>query len=626
MPADKPTLRRFQFGVYELDPAAGELRKQGVRIKLQEQPLQLLQILLENAGRVVAKEDLQKRIWPSDTFVDFDHGLHSAITRLREALGDSAESPRFVETLPRRGYRFVASVKEITEPESAARSSGGAGSLKRYVGSIFAGLLGGALVLALVLGFNIGGARRWLWRTTNRPVKSLGVLPFENLSGDASQDYFADGMTDALITRLAESRDVQVISRTSMMQYKGVRKPLPEIGRELGVDAILEGTIARAGNRVRVTVQLIDAATDQHLWAKTYDGDLGDILILEADMSRAIAGEIRVKISSDYNSQLTQASRVDPELQEAYLQGRYHLNKGDEDEIYKGIGYFQQAIAKDPRDARSYAGLADSYVALSDYYLAPAELMQKAKQASSKALELDDHLAEAHTSSGVVRFLYDWDWDGAQKEFDQAIRLNPSSADAHLWYGVFLAQMGRRDPSIAETKRAEALDPLSLVVHVNAGWVYYLARQNSAAIEEWKKALDLEPRFAVSHTSIWVAYLRTPDFARLMDASPGGAPAKQDPMDLAALSGLYAVSGNIPQARIALQKLTGMSQRRYICPYEMATAHAVLGDKDEAMSLLERGFRDRSACIPDIKTDPRLDALRTDPRFIELLRKLGFPQ
>jgi tetratricopeptide (TPR) repeat protein len=378
----------------------------------------------------------------------------------------------------------------------------------------------------------------------------------------------------------------------------------------------------RSGQRVRIAAQLVDAGNDQHLWAQSYDRDVGDVLVLQSEISRTIANEIRIKLTPR-QAQLGKSSRVDPQLEEDYLKGRYHLNKGSEEEIHKGIQFFEDVLTRNPKDARGYAGLADSYVALSDYYVAPAEILPKAKSASLKALELDDNLAEAHTSSGVVRFLYDWDWAGAETEFKRAIELNPSAADAHIWYSVFLAQMERGSEAIAELKRSEALDPLSLAVHVNAGWVYYLLRQNEQAVEQWRKVLDLEPQFAVSHSAIWVGYLRSPDFARVMAAFRKET-SVDDPMELAALGGLYAVSGDTARARAVLSKLRAMSKRRYVCPYEMATTHAVLGDKDEAIVYLTKGYQERSACIPDIKTDPRLDSLPSDLRFRELLRKLGF--
>ena len=450
------------------------------------------------------------------------------------------------------------------------------------------------------------------------------MLPLENLSGDVQQEYFADGITDELITSLAQLGNVRVISRTSAMAFKGTKKRVPQIARELNVDAVVEGSVRRFGQHVRISAQLVTAGNDQHLWAQSYDRDIGDVLVLQSEITRAIADEIRLRLTPSQGSQLATNPRVDPQVEEDYLKGRYHLNKGDEEEIRKSIECFEQVLNRNPKQARAYAGLADSYLALSDYYIPPAEILPKAKSASLNAVRLDDHLAEAHTSYAVVRFLYDWDWAGAEAEFKRALELNSGSADAHVWYGVFLAQMGRGSEAVSEMKRAEALDPLSLSVYKNTGWVYYLQKQNDQAIEQWRKVLDLEPHSGVSHSAMWIAYLRSPDFLRLI-ATRGKPTSIDDSMELAAVGASYAVSGDTDQARAALSRLTAMSKRRYVCPYEMATAHAVLGDKDEAIAYLSAAYRERSACIPDIKTDPRLDSLRSDPRFQVLVRNIGFP-
>ena len=623
MPAPASTPVMLQFGVFELDPQRAELRKQGVRIKLQEQPLKVLQLLLENHGKIVTRAQLRIHIWPANTFVEFDHGLYSAMARLREALGDSSDSPRFIETVSRRGYRFIAPVTSLTASNSVtptATTKRQPFSRKAALG-VLTGMLAGALLLGLVLELNIANSRDWLRRRSNPQVRSLAVLPLENLSGDPGQEYFADGMTDELITHMAELGALRVISRTSTMQYKGARKPLPQIGKELGVEAVLEGSVVRSGQRVRITAQLIDAANDEHLWAGTYERDMGDVLALQSEMANAIAQEVRAKIEGDTRSPAVKMTRVDPEEQDLYLRARYHLSKGDQAEINKGIEYFQQAIARSPKDARNYAGLADSYVALSDYYLSPADTLVQAKQAALKALELDENRSETHVSLGAIRFLYDWDWQQAEKEFARAIELNRNSSDAHLWRGVFLAQMGRADEAIAEIQRAEALDPLSLAVHVNAGWVYYVARRDEEALKQWRKILDLDPRFAITHTSIWIAYLQQADMA---DALSLTSASDLETLKMAALTGRYAVSGNRSEAERLLSRLSAVAKHQYICPYEMATAHAVLGNKDQALTWLGKGLRERSACMADLKVDPRLDSLRSDPRFQQFMKEVGF--
>jgi TolB-like protein/DNA-binding winged helix-turn-helix (wHTH) protein/Tfp pilus assembly protein PilF len=626
MPAPASTPEVLQFGLFELDLRQAELRKRGVKIKLQEQPLKVLHLLLQNCGEIVTREQLRTSIWPANTFVEFDHGLYSAIARLREALGDSSENPTFIETVARRGYRFIA---PVTSPDTIAVSSSEPTVTRRpprswrLVASVLGGLLAGVLLLGVVLGFNLANSRDWLRRRSNPQVRSLAVLPLQNLSGDPTQEYFADGITDELITELAEFGSVRVISRTSVMQYKGVKKPLRQIASELGVDAILEGSVLRSGQHVRVTAQLIDAATDQHLWARTYDRELGDVLLMQSDMAGSIAHEIRAEINGNARPPVAKISRVDPEEQDLYLRGRYHLGKGSEIEINKGILYFRQGIEYNPRDARNYAALADSYIALSDYYVSPAASLELAKQAAMKALQLDENLAETHVSLGAIRFLYDWDWPQAEKEFSQAVKLNPNSSDAHLWRGVFLAQMGRSDEGISEIKLAESLDPLSLAVHVNAGWVYYLARRDEQAVQEWRKILDIDPHFTVTHASIWIAHVKQAELGTLLSRpSPGDAGALQ----LAAITGRKAVSGNRAEAERLLSKLNSISKRHYVCPYEMATAHAILGNKDKALDWLNRGLKERSACMADLKVDPRLDSLRSDARFQDFLRQVGFPK
>jgi len=624
MPAPASTSEVLQFGLFELDLQQGELRKRGVKIKLQEQPFKVLQLLLQNRGEIVAREQLRTNIWPANTFVEFDHGLYSAMARLREALGDSSENPRFIETVARRGYRFIAPVTSagtiavsIPEPTVVRRPP----RSRRLVASVLAGLLAGGLLLGVVLGFNLANSRDWLRRRNNPQVRSLAVLPLQNLSGDPTQEYFADGITDELITELAELNSVRVISRTSVMQYKGAQKPLRQIANELNVDAILEGSVLRSGQHVRVTAQLIDAATDEHLWARTYDRELGDVLLLQSDMAGAIAQEIRAEMNGSARPVVAQVSRVDPEEQDLYFRGRYHLGKGSEDEINKGIEYFRQGIEHSPRDARNYAALADSYLALSDYYLAPAATLELGKQAGMKALQLDDNLAETHVSLGAIRFLYDWDWPQAEKEFAQAVKLNPNSSDAHLWRGVFLAQMGRSDEGISEIKLAESLDPLSLAVHVNAGWVYYLAKRDEQAVQEWRKILDIDPHFTVTHASIWIAYVKQAEMGTVLSPPSSG---DADALQLAAITGRQAVSGNRAEAERLLSRLDSISKRHYVCPYEMATAHAILGNKDKALDWLSRGLKERSACMADLKVDPRLDSLRSDTRFQDFLRRVGF--
>jgi len=633
-----------RFGIFEVDPRSGELRKGGSRLHLQEKPLQVLLQLVERQGELVTRDELREALWSADTFVDFDHSLGTAVAKLRSTLGDSARSPRFIETVGGRGYRFIAPVAFVAReaastpapepatfaaapnPDVAEAAPAGTGIVGRapwLAGSLVAGLLAGALLLIVLLGFDVGGARDWLRRQSSAPVHSLAVLPLQNLSGDAGQDYLVDGVTEQLIATLAQLPGLQVISRTSAMHYKGSSKPLPAIGRELHADAIIEGSVVRVGDRVRITAQLVDARTDQHLWAQSYERNFADVLTLQNDIARSIASEIRVQLTPAADRGLARSRTSVPAAQEAYLRGRYHYNRGDEVETRKSIDEFKDAIRLDPQDPRPLTGLAQAYIALADFYERPAETMPRARAAAEQALSLDATLSDAHAALGAVRFLYDWDFRGAETEFTRALELNPASPDAHVWYGVFLGQMGRFDQGIAELRRADTLDPLSVPVHISAGWVYYLARRGGEAIQEWRKALDLDPNLGVAHTSIWLAYAQKGErWPGVTDATPEAIDAS--PLNMATVAGLYATAGDRPQAEAMLTRITSLADHRYVCAYEIATARAALHDDDAAIEWLQRGLRDRSICMPDLKVDPRFERLRADPRFKELLREIGF--
>jgi TolB-like protein/DNA-binding winged helix-turn-helix (wHTH) protein/Tfp pilus assembly protein PilF len=624
--------RVVRFGTYEVDVRTGEVRKSGLRLRIQEKPLQVLLYLLERPGELVTRDELRERLW-ADTFVDFDHSLGTAIAKLRSALGDSARSPRFIETVGGRGYRFIAPVT-VDEPAAAVVNvpAADAGSVAPVESArprrslpraaiVVAGLGVGAAILAVVLQFDVAGVRQWLRRQTSPPVRSIAVLPLANLSGDADE-FFVDGMTDQLITTLAQLPRTRVVSRMSVMRYKGNVPPLSDIRRALDVDAVVEGTVVRDGDRIRVTAQLIDARTDQHLWAQSYERGFADFLTLQNDIARAIADEIRIQLTPQESTTLRQARAVIPAAHEAYLRGRYRFNKGEEAEIRKSVEDFNEAIRLDPSAAPAYAGLAQAYIALTDFYERPTQAMPRARAAAEAAVMHDERLSDAHTALGAVRFLYDWDWKGAETAFSRAIALNPASADAHVWFGVFLAQMGRFDAATAEMRRATELDPLSVPVRISAGWVYYLARDSTRALTEWKKALDLEPNISIAHTSIWMAYAQQgkspplpPSVTADVDASP---------LNLATLAGAYAMSGNRNSAEAILARIKALGQHRYVCSYEIATAHAALHQHDEAIAWLRRGIDERSACMPDLKVDPRFDDLRRDPRFIAMLREIGF--
>jgi TolB-like protein len=563
------------FGVYEADLRSGELRKQGLRVRLPEQPFQVLAILLEHPGEVVTRESLQKRLWPGGTFVDFEQGLNAAVKRLREVLDDSAETPRLIETLPRRGYRFIGSV--------AAKPG---------------------------------------------RIESLAVLPLENLSGDAQQDYFAEGMTEALITSLAKIGALRVVSRTSVMQYKGVRKSLRDIAGELQVDGVVEGTVQRSGERLRISAQLIHAPTDTHLWAESYDRDLRDVLALQAEVARAIAREVQVKLTPLDQARIAQAHPVDPEAYDAYLQGRYHWNRRTGAGLQPAVQYFEQAIAKDPTYGAAYAGLADCLSVLGwSGFVAPDEGCGRAISLAQKALERDRSLAEGHASLAWAMANYDYDFMSAEREFEGSIELNPRYATGHHWFGLYLALMGRYEESYTEHKRAIRLDPHSLMIRVTLGFAYWCARRYDQALDEFEKVLALDPNFVWAQNGMAYTFRGKSMHERAIAAAERTVELSRSAPTFVGFLGLeYAAAGYRDKAQNILEQLQKVSKQRYVTPYLVAQIYAALGETDEALGWLEIGYRERAAWMVILKVDPRFDGLRSDPRFQDLMCRMNFPE
>ena len=649
--------KMVRCGVFEIDLKAFELRKHGLRLKLAEQPFQILAILLEQPGEVITRDELRERLWPGDTFVDFDHGLNNAVMRLREALGDSPEKPRFIETLPRRGYRFIAPVEEIHAtpkiipggdpqansstglhiPDAPAQLSAdhhesvSRSNARSWLTLPRIALMSAAVLLFAVLsGLAVHFVRGWESGKINAAHNmSLVVLPLENVSGDTEQDYFAAGMTDELTANLAKIRSLRVISRSTAMSYKGTHKPLSEIARELKVDAVVEGTVLKAGSRVRITAELVQVSTDHHLWADTYESQIGDVLALQNRVSSAIVDQIRINLSPEDKQRLAKNPSVSPDAYEDYLKGRYYWNRRSADGFTKAIGYFEDATRRDPQYALAYAGLADCYgiIGATIYGSLPAaEAAPKAKAAAIRALEIDPTLAEAETSLATAKFNYDWDWAGAAQGFQRAIQMDPRYATAYQRYSLYSIAMGRFDESLEQIKKARELDPLSISINSSLGWRLYLARQYDRSIAQLRDTLEMDPSYEWSHLILGQAYEQKGEFnlarAELQKAVEL---SHNSPLMISALAHANARSGNQEEALRLLQQLTAQSRKQYVSPFYVAVVYIALGKTETAMNWMEKAFADRSNGLVFLKVEPELDPLRSNPRFIALQRKMNFP-
>jgi TolB-like protein/Flp pilus assembly protein TadD len=595
---------------------------------------------LEHPGEVVTREELRSRIWPNESFGDFDQAVNVAIAKLRGALGDSADNPRYIETLPRRGYRFIADVTVVNRPAKKLElapevvSSNTEHPVRIDIPRIDVPRkaqqhshrswlyswkkLSAAVALTLL----VLVALTFFWRSrqpanasSSSQIRSLAVLPLENLSSD-SQDYFADGMTDELITDLAQISALRVISRTSVMSYKGVRKPLPQIARELNVDAVVEGTVLRSDKQVRITAQLIRAPADKHIWAESYEGDVRDTLALQKKVARAIAQQIRIKVTPEEQSVLQNFRVVNPEAYENYLKGRYFWNKRTADGMNKAIDYFKQAIENDPNYASPHAGLADIYQ-LSDR-------PQLAREEVQKALDLDDQLAEAHNSLANLLYLFNRDWEGADREFKRALELDHNYAPAHHWYSMYLAFGGRKKEALVEAQKAYDLDPLSAVAGANFAKILEEAGQDDRAIEQAKKTLDLNPDSAVTHAVLGLGYqdkrMYTDAIAEYKRALQlGGSPAEMRGL----LGNAYAVSGNRTDAEKIIAELQSLWPRDSRAALDLAVVFSGLGDKENALYWLEKANGMHVSDMIGIGKDPHFVELRGDRRFQALVQPAG---
>jgi TolB-like protein/Tfp pilus assembly protein PilF len=600
-----PGTPKYRFGAFELDARARELRRRDRRVKIQAQPFELLLLLLERPAEVVTREEIRRKLWPGDTFVDFEYGVNSAVKKLRRALSDSTDDPRFIETLPRVGYRFLAPVERVAPPKQRAM---------------------------------------------------LVVLPFENLSNDPEQEYFSDGLTEETITALGQMASsgasqrqqgapsgldgvrspvakgdpspaltLGIIARTSAMAYKRTSKSIAEIGRELEVDYAVEGSVRRDRNRVRITVQLIRTADQTHLWAQNYDRDLKDFIAVQGELGRAIAEQIRIQLAPPSPARAVPA--LNPAAYDAYLRGRFHLNRITRPNIERAIQYFQQATELDPGIAVAYAGLADAYVMLPISSDAPSrDVVPNAMLAACRALEIDPELAEAHVAAASANFWYDWDWKQSERSFRRALALNANYSWAHFRYAHLLSNTGRHEEAFAEVAIARELDPLSLIINTMCGQFRYQAGRLDEALPFLARALDLDPNFWVAHVDCAKVYAAQ---GRYEEALASATRARQsgggstEPLSL--IGHAAACLGRRDHAQDALRELLSMTEARYVPPYNVALVYLALGDIEKCLEWLERAFADRDVRLVFLRVEPKWNPLRSNPRFRNLVKRVGLP-
>jgi len=577
--SSRTATRIRRFDSFEVDLDAGQIRKRGLKLRLPAQSFEILRLLLERHGAAATNEELSDRLWSKGSPVDTKHLLKAAISKLRGVLGDSTKRPRYIETLPRRGYRFIAPIKPPVDIPLA------------------------------------------------KQIRSVAVLPLKNLSGYPEQEYFADGMTEALINDLAKISALRAISRTSVMRYKGTHKSVPEIAQELNVDGVIEGSVLRVRKRVRISVRLVHARSDTNIWVAKYERDLRDVFALQAEVAPAIAAEIRIKVTHRERERLSRAHRVVPAAHEAYQMGRYYWNKRNPEGLRKSLEFFQQAIEKDPGYALVYSGLADAYTHFASFFhdiASPLEVMPKARAAAQKALQLDKSLGQAHATLAFICSVHDYDWKAAERGYRRAFSLTPGYAEAIHWHAMNLAYQGKLSQAQAEIERARESDPLSLPININVAAVFYVRRDYDRAIEQARKTLNLDASFSNAHLVLSFALQQKTLYTEaLAEAEKAAALSGNSAASLGCIGGCYAALGKASEARKIIGELEELSKCQYVSPFVIGWVYLNLRNKEAALAYLEQAYAERSAYLSLIKIEPSLDFLRSEPRFQDLQRRVG---
>src|SRR5882672_7407219 len=585
----------YGFGSYRLDAMERVLLRDGQPITLPPKDLETLLVLVERAGHIVEKEELLEKVWPG-VFVE-EGNLARHIFNLRQVLGDSPDGRKYIETIPKRGYRFVAAVQEdpeATAPYSTVQDSEQAQTTVHFGQKRSLWLWPITLSVLAAAGVLI---ERHFWPPRNAPPQRamLAVLPFVNLSGDAHEDYFADGLTEEMIAQLGQLQPAQlgVIARTSTVRYKDTKETAAQIARELGVGYLLEGSVRRGGDRVRVTAQLIQAAEQTHLWAETYERPLTDVLSIQREIAEKITHSLSIQLLPAATS-VSASSHVNLESYDKYLLGLHELGQGTRESENKAIQYFQEGIAKDPKDARLYAALAEAYDAVTTYYSSPAEVMPRAKEAALRAVELDPNLGSAHVRLGYVRLFFDWDWPAAEREYRRALEINPSLPEAQLGYANYLATLGHFDEAVSRVQQAYLFDPLALESRKEALWIYYFSGRMPETVEQAQKTIELEPDAGLPHAMLAMAYAQMGKRPETLQAAENAIRLANSPSIITATAAALAHVGQNREAKQLLSKALEQAKERYVCRFLVADAYVELGDTEKALESLEQGFLQRS--------------------------------
>lgn len=632
--------RHYRFGAFEIDLLDGELRRQGLKVKLNEKPFQVLALLLEHAGHLVSRESLRQRLWAADTYVDFDANLNTALSTLRHALGDPSDNPVFIETIPRQGYRFIAPVTPIVEAGGGLHTDptrnmeegildAAARDQRKHIRTLV------PILILVMLGCGFGWLvyARWLRRpigSANRDHKlTILVMPFENLSGDSAQDYLSDGLTEEMITSLGQvsPRKLSVIARSTAIRYKHTQETLEQVAQENHVDYVVEGGVQRQGDRVRISAQLFKSGEQGSLWTEAYDQHAGDLLLIQRDVADRITNSLFLEVLPSPVRRETAENRPDPEAYDDYLKGLFALNKRTQEDLRRSIVYFRQAIVEDPGFAGAYAALASAYnVAAGWGFLRPGEAYSNAETAVRKALALDNTLADAHSAYAEILHEYHWDWAGSEREYQQALELNPSSAAGHKLYAEYLTHAGRYTEALGEIRKAQELDPASLITNAFVCFVYYHAREYDKAIRECSKTVALDSSFVPAHYWRGTSYVfagryeeALGDFRKASELSEG-ATYFQTWTALA-----YALEGKKDEARKILEKLRRRPRDVYVSAYGLADIYISLGDREQAISMLDKACQERSADLVFLATAQEFDVLHGDPEFQQMIARLDFP-